>query len=277
VAGLTQTRALLAVALIASASLLAGCGQQENPQGRNRTVTIGYAYGFGANTIGDFVAFDGLAAEHGITLKPREIGDTNGTISALARGDVDIAYMGIKDAINAVAGGADIRVILRVSDRLEDVLVSREEITNIRQLAGKRIATFAPNDRTATLVIVALREAGLDKSDVKLSVLGESPRRAAALSAGRIDATPLEFIDYQRLALQKPRVNLLARMADLAPPTPLGAYAVTAQFAKQNSAMRWLARRLRLPLRRRGKASLAQEGPPGGAQRRSRAAGDPNL
>ena len=119
--------------------------------------------------------------------------------------------------------------------RPEWLLAARPEIERLGQLKGKRIATDPPGENTAALVDLSLERAGLEKDDVQLSTIGESTQRAAALASGRIDATPLEFADFERLRGEGGLdLNVLSTLQDLSPVKPRTAFLVRRDFAAKH-------------------------------------------
>ncbi|MGH3028981.1 MAG: hypothetical protein ACRDMW_10555, partial [Gaiellaceae bacterium] len=70
-----------------------------------------------------------------------------------------------------------------------------------------------------------------------LVVLRDSPAKAAALLAGRVDAATLEYIDYERLRAEEPRTTLVARQVDVFPPFPPQVWAVSSKWAEDHRAL----------------------------------------
>ena len=86
------------------------------------------------------------------------------------------------------------------------------------------------------MVLGALDKAGMSPQDVKLVILRDSPAKAAALLAGRVDAATLEYIDYERLRAEEPSLTLVARQVDAFPSYPATVWAVSSKWAEDRRA-----------------------------------------
>lgn len=178
---------------------------------------------------------EGLKIAYGSDLDPNDVADQFGVRAAggevtplnddtqafagLTRGNFDVANVGFIETIRAAQAGVPLRIFYVAQRKFEFVSVSQADIETFSELAGKTVANYSENAIEAK---VLLRDpvAEVDPSlvdQVQWIVMPESPNRAAAMLAGRIDATTLEFSDYLRLT-QEGDFNLLSTMRDVAGP-----------------------------------------------------------
>lgn len=114
------------------------------------------------------------------------------TIQALLGGSVKFAAAagtGVSSAVN----GAEVRVVLAVSDRPTFDLISQRDITSIQQLRGKKIGVSSIGSLEETLGRRILLNHGLRPDEFTFLGLGPSHITYAALKAGVIDATMLQI------------------------------------------------------------------------------------
>jgi len=80
------------------------------------------------------------------------------------------------------------------------------------------------------------RPAGMSLDDVQWVTLPESPNRAAAMAAGRIDATALEFADYLAIDGQNGKTYpVLGSFGETFPQAIASCFVVTEDYAAQNA------------------------------------------
>lgn len=227
--------ALAATAALALA--LGACGGDDEDDGASGSVErvrVGYAFGFDVGDTGDRVAFRRLRERDGIRATFREMGGPPNTVAALQRGDIDMASINLASAVAAIGQGADLRVVLGSNMFPEWELAARPDVGTLADLDGKKVATFGHKEETEGFVFSALERAGLDRDDAKLLALGDSSNRATALERGRIDATPLDFVDLQRLRRRMPGLRVLASLRDIAPTVAPTVLVTTSRYVREN-------------------------------------------
>ena len=220
------------VALLAAcalgAAVPAGCG---GGGGGQRTLRVGYAFGFDIGDVADRVGFEGVK---GIDVRYREMNGGTNAISALVRGDIDMADLSLADLISAIGAGADVRAIMVASTVPEYLFVARPPFDALAKLRGARVGLFAKSSVITELTKVSLRPAGLGLGDVKSRPLADSTTRAAALASGRIDATLLEYVDYLRIAPKVAGLKVLNATRELVPVLSTPVFAVSGSYARSH-------------------------------------------
>lgn len=206
---------LLAVALVAAAcggddeGGAGGDGDSASTEG----LRVAYASDLDPNDIADQFGLEAAGAE--VT----ELTEDSAVIAGLIRGDMDVGNIGLTEAIKAAQTGVPIKIFYVSQARFEFVMVSQKEITSLDQLAGKRVAYHAPGSGTEILQRVLVRQHDPALEDkVDWVVLPESPNRAAAMIAGRIDVTSLEFADVLTIQ-EEGEFNVLGGWGDIEGPS----------------------------------------------------------
>jgi ABC-type nitrate/sulfonate/bicarbonate transport system substrate-binding protein len=158
---------------------------------------VGYAYGFDAGDTGDRVAYDTMEGAGGPKVELKELNGAQNAVTALLRGDVDVVQIAHNTAVNAIAEGADIKVVLTASRVLDWQIVARPGILSPEDLRGKRIGTFPGTNEVSAFTTVVLDGAGLSERDVTFVGSPDSRQRLVALERGKLDAAVTEHVDLQ--------------------------------------------------------------------------------
>ena len=96
-------------------------------------------------------------------------------------------------AVSAAVRGADIRVIMAVTDRPSFDLIVQPNITSVQQLRGKKIGTGGVGSLAEILTRQILLAHGVRPEDVTILATGPSEVTYMALKAKVIDAAPLQM------------------------------------------------------------------------------------
>ena len=184
-----------------------GSGGTEEP------IKVGYASDLDPNDVADQIGIEESGAE--VT----ELTEDSAVVAGLIRGDLHVGNIGLTEAIKAVQTGVPLKLFYVSQARFEFVMISQPEITSFDQLAGKKVAYHSPGSGTEILqrVLVRQHDPSLEK-EINWVVLPESPNRAAAMAAGEIDVTSLEFADVLTLQ-EEDDYNILGAWADIDGPS----------------------------------------------------------
>ncbi|MFF2191439.1 ABC transporter substrate-binding protein [Streptomyces sp. NPDC058157] len=184
--------ALLAVSLVLTAGC--GAGAAERSSG---PVTIPASPEPGTFRLGTqpwigyapwYIAQDkGLAKEHGTALEQVNFTSDDQLNAALASGKIDGANVSSHTALNLIAAGVDIRIVM-----LEDVSLTADAVlassgtTDIKALKGKRVA-YEEGTTSDILLRYGLRHNGMSLDDVQRVPMSATDA-GSAFAAGRVDA-----------------------------------------------------------------------------------------
>jgi NitT/TauT family transport system substrate-binding protein len=114
------------------------------------------------------------------------------TPQVLLAGGVDFATA-TGTGISAAISGADLRLILALTDRPSFDLIAVPSITNIQQLRGKKVGVSGVGSLAEILARQILIANHIPLEQVTLLPLGSSDVTYIALKAGAIDATMLQI------------------------------------------------------------------------------------
>jgi len=133
----------------------------------------------------------GFFQKEGLTVEPIRINSAPTTYQALISGDVHAAVGAPTGLLPSNLQGADIVALGSWDNLVPYVWVTRDKITNIRELRGKKVGVNRAGSKPWLIIHVLLQDAGLDpvKDLTLLQMGGGSQERVAALMRGGIDAT----------------------------------------------------------------------------------------
>jgi ABC-type nitrate/sulfonate/bicarbonate transport system substrate-binding protein len=114
------------------------------------------------------------------------------TVQAMLAGGVDFGTA-TGTGVSAAVNGADVRVILALTDRPSFDLVAAPSITSVQQLRGKKLGISAVGSLTEILARQILIANKVPSEQVTFLPLGTSDVTYAALKAGAIDATMVQI------------------------------------------------------------------------------------
>lgn len=176
-------RVLAILLIVALVIILTGC----QPGNQNIEKAVSVAVEFNNHAAGAYIAqAKGWFDEEGLGLLPVfQVYKSGAAIaSALARGDIQVGYMGLTGAITAYARGVPIKVVAGVQ-KYGYGLVVRPEIKEIEELSGKTIGCLREGTVTDLLLNLMIDNYHLNN----MTVLRMSPvEEVIALIGGRLDA-----------------------------------------------------------------------------------------
>jgi NitT/TauT family transport system substrate-binding protein len=111
---------------------------------------------------------------------------------ALVGRSIDFMVAGGVAAVEATLSGAAIVIIAVPSNRMDQVLVARKEISHPTQLKGKKIAVNSLIGSAILAIKIMVQALGLNpEKDVTYITSGDPATRVAAMQSGLVDATGL--------------------------------------------------------------------------------------
>jgi NitT/TauT family transport system substrate-binding protein len=116
---------------------------------------------------------------------------SNLTLQAMTAGSVDFGTA-TGAAINAIVAGAELRVVLAMSDKPMFDLISQPGITSIPQLRGKTMGFGGVGSLSEVIMRQILAVNRIPADQVKFINLGQNSLTYMAIKSGMIDATMLQ-------------------------------------------------------------------------------------
>lgn len=133
----------------------------------------------------------GFFRNEGLTVEPIRINSAPTTYQALISGDVHAAAGAPTGLLPSHLQGADVVAVGSWDNLVPYVWITREKISDIRELRGKNVGVNRAGSKPWLIIQVLLQDAGLDPSKdlTLLQMGGGSQERVTALMRGGIDAT----------------------------------------------------------------------------------------
>jgi ABC-type nitrate/sulfonate/bicarbonate transport system substrate-binding protein len=166
-----------------------------------RKIVIGHA-AMNARVAPLWVAEDhGFFIKHGVSANAIFIRQAPVLVAALTAGDVQAAYTGGTTVLPAVAGGADLKIVMTLTNKLGYDVVAAPGIKTAKDLRGKKVGVQTLAGTVWMGAMLGLEHLGLDVQRDKITflVVGDQTVATQVLEAGQIDMTVLDGVFSRRL------------------------------------------------------------------------------
>jgi NitT/TauT family transport system substrate-binding protein len=168
----------------------------------------------------------GMFEKYGLDVELKYFNSGTMSTTSLVAGSVDLSCSGGTDAVQAMLGGAEIKIISGIFNYVDGQIVGAKNITKPEELKGKSIGISAFGANSEFQVKTALKQFGLTPGkDVTLLQVGGPAQRLAALEAGNVQATIIE--PPLNLMAKKMGMNILLDLLDLKIPAQMIVIATT--------------------------------------------------
>jgi NitT/TauT family transport system substrate-binding protein len=179
--------------LLVVLTIVSTLGLSASAQPSREKLTVGWS-SFDATHVPIFVAKEaGLFENEGLDVDLVYLESGTAAAQALVAGQAEVVSAGGSAVMNARLGGAPVKIIGSISNRLFQEIWATKDVTQPEQLKGKKwgISSFGSEAHLAALV--ALEHWGMkpDRDVVLIPIGGGVLGRLAALSKGTISATTL--------------------------------------------------------------------------------------
>lgn len=153
----------------------------------------------------------GYFKEYGLTVEPVYTRTVSG-IQALISGGVQFIHSACPQIMTARKAGSDILLLGATLPYNLYVIASRADITEPKQLTGKRVAINQLGDTTHLSVRFALEKAGVNPDKVTYVQVGGTPERLVALESGSVEAALQSAQSLE--VIKRLRMNILVNLFD---------------------------------------------------------------
>lgn len=143
----------------------------------------------------------GFFAAAGLEVKPVFIIGGPTAIAALIGGDVDYTLAAAVPTVRAIVQGAPLTIVGGIQPYIDYTLIGAKGISTVNDLKGKVVGVTGAGGIAEFASVEGLAKKGLvrDRDYRILYGVGNSPARAQALEAGRIQASPFSFTEKLEL------------------------------------------------------------------------------
>ena len=182
----------------------------------------------------------GYFKREGLDTELLYIGGGSLLIQAMLGGDVPFAYGPSVPVINASLRGSDLVLIGNTGNSLVFSVMSRPEIKQPAQLKGRKVGVTRLGGSTDWALDAALKQWGLERSQITVIQTGGMPEGLAALTAGALDAAILSPpSNFRAVKAGMHELEDIGQLKIVFPNTPLS---TTRSFIRANrdSALRFM-------------------------------------
>ena len=139
---------------------------------------------------------EGFFAKNDLDAEPVFVRGAPTLNAAMVSGDLQAGYTGGTAVMGAAVGGADLKILAVLTNKVTYDLVARAGIRNIEDLRGKQIGVTSIGGTNWMGTILGLERLGLDLNRDKINfiVAGDDSVRTQALLAGALDATAVDGV-----------------------------------------------------------------------------------
>lgn len=186
-----------------------------------KPVTFAYQTPTLNSTLSLIVGVDfGFFAAEGLEVKTVFIRGGPTAIAALVGGDVDYTLVAGVPAVRAIVQGAPLTIVSGIQPYMDYTLIGAKGISQLNDLKGKIVGVTGAGGIAEYAAVEGLAKKGLvrDRDYKILYGVGNSPSRAQALEAGRIQASPFSFLE--RLELEQKGFPVLFDIGKVLPRFP---------------------------------------------------------
>jgi ABC-type nitrate/sulfonate/bicarbonate transport system substrate-binding protein len=143
----------------------------------------------------------GFFAAEGLEIKPVFIIGGPTAIAALIGGDVDYTLAAAVPTVRAIIQGAPLAIVGGIQPYIDYTLIGARGIATLADLKGKIVGVTGAGGIAEFASVEGLARKGLvrDRDYKILYGVGNSPARAQALEAARIQASPFSFMEKLEL------------------------------------------------------------------------------
>jgi ABC-type nitrate/sulfonate/bicarbonate transport system substrate-binding protein len=162
----------------------------------------------------------GFFAAEGLEVKTVFIRGGPTAAAALVGGDVDYTFVAGVPAVRAIVQGAPLTIVSGIQPYMDYTLIGAKGIAQLNQLKGKIVGVTGAGGIAEYAAVEGLAKKGFvrDRDYKILYGVGNSPARAQALEAGRIQASPFSFLE--RIELEQKGFPVLFDIGKVLPGFP---------------------------------------------------------
>jgi ABC-type nitrate/sulfonate/bicarbonate transport system substrate-binding protein len=180
---------------------------------------------------------NGVFEKRGVRVELQFTPSSQAQRDGLAKGDFEIAYAAVDNAVAMVETAKQDVIIVTGGDTGMNEFMARPEIKSIQDIRGKSLIVDAPNTAYALLAKKILKNAGLAEGrDYTLKPIGGTPERLEAMGKGPENAAGMLNPPFSYAAKEK-GMHSFGRATDLLGPYQAGGAFVMRSWASANGAV----------------------------------------
>jgi NitT/TauT family transport system substrate-binding protein len=158
-----------------------------------------------------------------------------GSLRASASGAIDLAGTSSEPVIDAIANGADVKVVYTYAPNVDVSFAVGPGIKTLADLKGKTMGIQEAGGFADVMTRIVLRKAGIDPKDVKFFTT-TTAGRVQALATGQTDTAVLHIDQVKTAQKQTPTISVLANMWEVLTDYQYAVYVVPTDVLKSDPA-----------------------------------------
>jgi NitT/TauT family transport system substrate-binding protein len=171
--------------------------------------------------------------KQGLKVKTVQFNNGGDEMTALASGELDVAYVGTSPALSSIEKGVPAKIVGSAQEEGSSIVVSTNStITSVKDLKGKKVATLGEASIQNTLLKYALKQNGVNPSDVEIVAM-KPANMNDALKSGKIDAM-VNPEPYPTTAVMKGYGKILENSSEIVPGHPCCVIVASDNFIKNH-------------------------------------------
>ena len=156
-----------------------------------------------------------------------------GSLRASASGAIDLAGTSSEPVIDAIANGADVKIVYSYAPNVDVTFAVGPTIKTMADLKGKKMGVQEPGGFADVMTRIILKKAGIDAKDVTF-VTTTTAGRVQALATGTTDTAVLHIDQVRTVAKANAQIHVLANMWDVLTDYQYSVYIVPTQTLKDD-------------------------------------------
>ena len=156
-----------------------------------------------------------------------------GSLRASASGAIDLAGTSSEPVIDAIANGADVKIVYSYAPNVDVTFAVGPNVTTMADLKGKKMGVQEAGGFADVMTRIVLKKAGIDPKDVTF-VTTTTAGRVQALATGVTDTAVLHIDQVRTAAKANPQIHVLANMWDVLTDYQYAVYIVPTQTLKDD-------------------------------------------
>src|SRR5438105_14915291 len=157
-----------------------------------------------------------------------------GSLRASASGAIDLAGTSTEPVVDAIANGADVKIIYTYAPLVDVSFAVGPGIKSMADLKGKKMGVQEPGGFADVMTRIVLKKAGLDPAKDVTFVTTTTAGRVQALATGTTDTAVLHIDQVRTVAKANPQIHVLANMWDVLTDYQYSVYIVPTQTLKDD-------------------------------------------
>src|SRR5438034_2257113 len=156
-----------------------------------------------------------------------------GSLRASASGAIDLAGTSSEPVIDAIANGADVKIVYSYAPNVDVTFAVGPTIKTMADLKGKKMGVQEPGGFADVMTRIILKKAGIDPKEVTF-LQTTTAGRVQALATGNADTAVLHIDQVKAAQKANPQIAVLANMWEVLTDYQYAVYVAPTQTLKDD-------------------------------------------